>query len=173
MEIYTEETTKSRELKGLGPRVAPINTRAGGLPSSSEKKVLNQAMAWLQSTLATRDAALAIAATLWGLAQREAHSTTTGAAIRWAQSAASRLGVVLTEPQAEKILFQVNPIGEGLLHRVGHFIDALLPHLYPEDKHTQSGARKRSGTYITPYPIARLMVERAFQATEERLPLVC
>lgn len=166
------KTARPREAQGLGSLATPLNTRIGELPRPKEKKALKQAIARLKDALTTRNAALAIGAILWGLAQKEAHYAATSSAIKWARSAASRLGVALTESKAEEIAALLGPIvEEGLLHRVGHFIDILVPHLYPGGKRSQSEARKQNGTYITPYPIARLMVERALQAAEEWPPL--
>lgn len=151
------------------PITPPFNIRAGEPLSSSEKEVLKQAIARLQSTYDRRDAALTIAAILWARAQQEVHYPPSEVTLRWARLAALQLGVDMTETTGERIFTLLSPLEGRLLWRVGHFIDTLAPYVYPGDKGGQLEGRKRSGAYITPYPIARLMVERALEARKEPL----
>lgn len=144
------------------------------LPTGASFATLGMAVEKLSPAQTPREAALMVAAILWARAAAQLHKESGYFPVEWGLAAANRLGVATTRKElllANKMLILPD---EHLPLRLGHYFDWLHHKLHRPDKSGQLHEQKRRGSFLTPYPVAKIMVARAFgnRDTSDICPLL-
>ena len=147
-----------------------LNVRLCSRLSKNEVDLISGALNSLRPQLPQREAALAAAPALWAQAAWQVWGGSGPPPPKWTRSAALRLGVALDRDAALSLGSRLVPLGSGLPGKIGVIFDHIAPLLYRAGSSRQGHSRKRNGAFLTPYPIARTMVERAFASAGDATP---
>jgi len=143
-----------------------LNTRKLPSLAKEEEALIFANIDYLTKHLPQPHAALAIVAVLWAQAAWQVNKGGGFPPVKWAQTASLQLGVEITPDLALRVMSDLSPLAPGLPEKIGAVFDHIAPTLFQDGRGRQGKRQKREGFFVTPYRIARTMVERALDCAD-------